>query len=180
MRLIASYDPDWPRRYDAEAAVLQSALGRLAVRIEHVGSTSVPGLAAKPIIDIQISVASLARLDRFTTPLVSVGYVHVPDPDPDPEFERVYPHFRRPAAGVASHHVHLCVAGSEMERRHLSFRDYLRDHEGAAEQYAQLKKRLAAQYGLETQDARQEYTAAKGPFIESIVRCAIDAGHPKP
>jgi GrpB-like predicted nucleotidyltransferase (UPF0157 family) len=170
---ITPYDQDWPRRFDAEAETLGAALGSLAVHIEHVGSTSIFGLAAKPIIDIQISVASLERLETFATPLASVGYVHVPDPDPG--FERAYPHFRKPVVGVATRHVHLCVSGSEMERRHLAFRDYLRDHVDTAKQYASLKRDLAEASGLNGREARLRYTAAKGPFIE----CAIAAGYPK-
>jgi GrpB-like predicted nucleotidyltransferase (UPF0157 family) len=173
--VIASYDPSWPRLFRAEARLLRAALGSQIVRIEHVGSTSVPGLAAKPVIDIQISVPSLERLEVYSLPLASTGYSHVRDPDP--EFERVYPHFRKPANGSAAHHVHLCVSGSDMERRHLAFRDYLRDHADVAHEYAQLKLRLAATYGLETREARQEYTSAKGPFIESIIARAIVAGY---
>jgi GrpB-like predicted nucleotidyltransferase (UPF0157 family) len=174
---IAPYDHDWPRNFDAEAEALRASLGRLIARIEHVGSTSIPGLASKPIIDIQISVDSLDPLKPFSARLASVGYVHVPDPDPG--FERVYPHFRKPAAGPATHHVHLCVSGSEMERRHLAFRDYLRDHMDAAQQYALLKRSLAAAHGLTTRDDLLAYTSAKGPFIESVIKRAIDAGYPK-
>jgi len=174
---IAPYDQDWPRQFDAEAETLGAALGALALRIEHVGSTSIFGLEAKPIIDIQISVASLERLEAFATALASVDYVHVPDPDP--EFERAYPHFQKPAVGVATRHVHLCVSGSEMERRHLAFRDYLRDHLDTAMQYASLKRDLARANGLHSKEARLRYTAAKGPFIESVIECAIAAGYPK-
>ena len=177
MLAIAPYDQDWPRQFDAEAETLGVTLGSLAVRIEHVGSTSIVGLAAKPIIDIQISVASLERLEAFASPLASVGYVHVPDPDPG--FECAYPHFRKPAVGVATRHVHLCVSGSEMERRHLAFRDYLRDHVDTAEQYASLKRDLAKANGLNSSEARLRYTVAKGPFIESVIECAIAAGYPK-
>ena len=177
MLAIAPYDQDWPRQFDAEAQTLGAALGSFAVRIEHVGSTSIIGLAAKPIIDVQISVASLERLEAFANPLASVGYVHVPDPDP--EFERVYPHFRKPAVGVATCHIHLCESGSEMERRHLAFRDYLRDHVDTAKQYASLKRDLADSIGLMSREARLRYTAAKGPFIESVIECAIAAGYPR-
>ncbi len=177
MLAIVPYDQNWPRQFDAEAEALGAALGSIVERIEHVGSTSIIGLAAKPIIDVQISVASLERLEAFATPLASVGYVHVPDPDP--EFERAYPHFRKPAVGVATCHVHLCVSGSEMERRHLAFRDYLRDHVDTAKQYASLKRDLAEVNGLTGREARLRYTAAKGPFIESVIECAIAAGYPK-
>ena len=174
--IIAPYDSNWPDLFKTEAELLRSRLSRLVVRIEHVGSTSVSGLDAKPIIDIQVSVPTLQRLEVFELPLTSLGYAHVPDPDP--EFERIYPHFRKPAKRAATHHVHLCVASSDIERRHLAFRDYLRDHRDVAQEYGRLKHSLAARYGLQTRQARQEYTSAKGPFIEKIVAKALAAGYP--
>src|SRR5205807_730222 len=112
----------WPARFVAEAARLHDALGGVAVRIDHVGSTSVPGLAAKPVIDIQVSVASLVPDDGYRSPLQEEGYRFVPDPDmPD------YPFFRWPRSGPAEYHVHVCQAGGEEERRHLAFRNRLRD-----------------------------------------------------
>jgi GrpB-like predicted nucleotidyltransferase (UPF0157 family) len=177
MIVIVPYDPAWPARFDDEAALLRRLLGPLALRVDHVGSTSVRGLAAKPVIDIQISVASLATLDPYAAPLAEAGYTRLTDPDP--EFERSYPFFRKPADWPRTHHVHLCVAGSEMERRHLAFRDYLRDHDDVASQYLELKRALAALHIGATHDARERYALAKGPFVESVLERAYAAGYPR-
>src|SRR5262245_58030205 len=88
---VVAYDPRWPAEFEAEAARLRSALGSLAVRIDHNGSTAVPGLSAKPVIDIQISVAALQPMHPYAEALVALGYVHVPDPD-----DSFCPFFHRP------------------------------------------------------------------------------------
>src|SRR5215472_10086277 len=124
MITLDPYDPAWAERFAEEAAALKAALGDLALSIEHVGSTSVPGLIAKPIIDIQVSVGSLASLKPFMHPMTRLGYTHLRDPDP--VFERSYPYFHKPVRPPDSHHVHLCEADSELEARHIAFRDALR------------------------------------------------------
>ena len=122
--LLVPYDPNWPALFEAEAIRLRRALGSLAVRIDHHGSTAVPGLSAKPVIDIQISVINLSPLDSYSQPLETLGYVHVPHPD-----DRFCPFFHRPHEWPHSHHVHVVTAGGEEERRTLAFRDYLRRHD---------------------------------------------------
>src|SRR5690349_19436789 len=121
--------------FAAERERLTAALGGLAMRIEHNGSTSVPGLAAKPIIDIQISVVALTPLSPLVDSLAPLGYVHVPHPD-----DAFCPFLHRPATWPHSHHVHLVEAGGLEERRTLAFRDYLRAHAAAAREYEQLKR----------------------------------------
>jgi hypothetical protein len=105
---IAPYDPAWPAMFEAEAATLRQLLGDRALRVEHVGSTSVPGLAAKPVIDIQVSVATLEPRGLYVGPLASLGYRHLALG----EFDLVYPFFQKPTEWPCSHHVHLCVRGS--------------------------------------------------------------------
>lgn len=167
---LVPYDPAWPTAFEAEAAVIRAALGGLAKSIDHVGSTSVPGLDAKPVIDIQVSVASLESIEPFKLKLAAVGYVHFADPDP--AFEHVYPYFHKPHDWPHTHHVHLCEAGSEWEWRHLAFRDCLREHAGAREEYAALKRRLAAIHGGATHPKRQAYADAKGEFVQRILAAA--------
>jgi GrpB-like predicted nucleotidyltransferase (UPF0157 family) len=89
---IVAYDPEWPLMFSAEALRIGQALGHLAVRIEHVGSTSIPGLAAKPVVDIQVSVVSLEPPDRYRTLLADLGYTHFPLG----AFDVVYPFFNSP------------------------------------------------------------------------------------
>src|SRR5689334_18382943 len=109
-------------------------LGALALRIDHHGSTAVPGLRAKPIIDIQVSVASLQPLSRFSERLAVIGYSHVPHPD-----DAFCPFFHRPSEWPHTHHVHLVQRGGAEERRTLAFRDYLRAHPSVAREYERLK-----------------------------------------
>src|SRR5215212_6222415 len=124
---IHPYEADWPRQFEAERERLQQVLGARARRIDHHGSTAVPGLAAKPIIDIEISVDSLQPMDAYATPLAALGYTHVPHAD-----DAVCPFFHRPAEWPHTHHVHVVEAGGDGERRTLAFRDYLRAHSDAA------------------------------------------------
>jgi GrpB-like predicted nucleotidyltransferase (UPF0157 family) len=171
---IVPYDPQWPAAFAAEAERIRVRLGTIALRIDHNGSTSVPGLAAKPVVDIQISVAALEPMDRYRQPLQSIGYVHVPHPD-----DSFCPFFHRPREWPHSHHVHVVRAGDAEERRTLAFRDYLREHPETARVYAQLKLRLAAQFSAVTQGAREAYADAKTEFIEQVIVAALKEGYPR-
>jgi GrpB-like predicted nucleotidyltransferase (UPF0157 family) len=168
---IVGYDSAWPVMFEVEAAGLREALGDAALRIEHVGSTSVPGLAAKPVIDIQVSVAGLPPAAAHVEALAALGYRHVPLGS----FDLVYPFFQKPATWPSTHHVHLCVLGGEQERRHLAFRDWLRVHPAATAEYARLKRALAARHDGRTFESRERYSLAKTTFIESVLAQAIGA-----
>jgi GrpB-like predicted nucleotidyltransferase (UPF0157 family) len=169
MIIIAPYDPAWPVQFAAEAERIRQVFGTLALRIEHVGSTSVPGLAAKPVIDIQVSVPWLEPLNSHRTRLTDLGYTHFPLG----EFDLVYPFFKRPAAWPSSHHVHLCVSGSEQERNHLAFRDYLRRHPATAAEYVGLKRTLAAVHDGLSMESQERYSLAKTEFVRSVLRRAF-------
>jgi GrpB-like predicted nucleotidyltransferase (UPF0157 family) len=104
-------DPTWPARFAAEAARIRAALGPLALRVDHVGSTAVPGLAAKPIIDIQISVAQVQPMHSYRPALEGLGYRHIPYPDPDGVVR--YPFFGKPPTRPREFHIHLAQAGSQ-------------------------------------------------------------------
>jgi len=125
--MIVPYDPRWPAEFEAERDRIQTALGALALRIDHHGSTAVPGLAAKPIIDVQISVERLHSIEACAADLARLGYLHVPHPD-----DAVCPFFHRPDTWPHTYHVHVVEAGGDEERRTLAFRDYLRAHGEAA------------------------------------------------
>jgi GrpB-like predicted nucleotidyltransferase (UPF0157 family) len=171
---VVPYDPGWPAAFDAEAVRLRAALGTLALRLDHHGSTSVPGLGAKPIIDIQVSVASLQPMAAYAGPLQRIGYVHVPDPD-----DSFCPFFHRPAQWPHTHHVHVVEAGGAEERRTLAFRDYLRDHAAAAREYEHLKRDLARRLAATDRDAREAYARAKTDFIERVIAVARSSGYPR-
>ena len=123
---IVSYTDDWPRRFRLLAGDMRATLGETALRIDHIGSTSVPGLAAKPIVDMQISVAGFEPLDAFRLPLESLGYVFRAD---NPERTKRY--FREPP-GEPRTHIHVRQRGSWAEQFALLFRDYLRSHPAEA------------------------------------------------
>jgi GrpB-like predicted nucleotidyltransferase (UPF0157 family) len=159
---IVSYNPTWPKRFAAQAASLREALGSVAQRIDHVGSTSVPGLAAKPVIDVQISVLSFEPLDAFRLPLERLGYVYRAD-NPD----RAKRYFRE-TPGQRRTHLHVRRTGSFDEQLNLLFRDYLRTHAEEVAAYAARKRQLAARF----HEDRAAYTDAKGPFIWRVLRRA--------
>jgi GrpB-like predicted nucleotidyltransferase (UPF0157 family) len=154
---VVPYEDEWPWLFREQAAQMRAALGEVALRIDHIGSTSVPGLAAKPVIDVQISVAALEPVDAFRLPLEGLGYVfRVNNP------ERTKRYFRE-SPGERRTHVHVRRLGSWNEQFALLFRDYLRVHPDAARRYATLKRRLAARYNQP--EERTQYTDAKDPFI---------------
>jgi GrpB-like predicted nucleotidyltransferase (UPF0157 family) len=170
MIVIAPYDPAWPTLFRAEAERIRGAFRNLGLRIEHVGSTSVPGLAAKPVIGIQVSVESLEPRELHGRLLTQLGYTHFPLD----EFDRVYPLFKRPAWWPSTHHVHLCTTGSEQERNHLAFRDYLRRHPHAAEEYVALKRRLASAHDGLTMESQERYSLSKSEFVRSVLSRALE------
>jgi GrpB-like predicted nucleotidyltransferase (UPF0157 family) len=171
---IVAHDPRWTEMFLHEREMLRGALEGVAERIEHNGSTSVPGLAAKPVIDIQISVRNLQPMDAYRAPLLRLGYTHVPHPD-----DAFCPFFHRPQDWPHTHHVHVVKTGGEEEMRTLAFRDYLRDHPDAVEEYAALKRSLAAKFEASEFDSQQRYAEAKTSFIENIILRARSMGYPR-
>ena len=172
MIVISAYDAKWPALFEEEAHRLRTAFGSVALRIEHVGSTSVPGLAAKPVIDIQVSVASLVPHGRYVDTMATLGYRHVAL-----SFDLVYPFFYRPLAEwPGTHHVHLCDAGGEQEWKHLAFRDYLRAHPHVAREYEALKRELARAHDGETLQSSQAYSRSKTGFVANVLRAAMPSG----
>jgi GrpB-like predicted nucleotidyltransferase (UPF0157 family) len=169
---ISPYDTRWPLDFMSERDRISRTLGKLARRIDHHGSTSVPGLAAKPILDIQISVDHLEPIVAYAGPLASLGYLHVTHAD-----DAVCPFFHRPHEWPHTHHGHVVQFGGAEERRTLAFRNYLRDHNGVAREYEALKRRLAGQYNAQEPSAREAYASAKTEFIERVAQIALAAGY---
>lgn len=159
---VVDYDPAWPTLFAVLASTLRAALGDVAVRIDHIGSTSVPGLAAKPVIDVQISVRSFEPLDAFKSPLESIGLVHRAN---NPELTKRY--FRE-APGTRRTNVHVRQLGSFSQQLPLLFRDYLRAHPAEADEFAKAKRRCAAEF----RDERRRYVEAKNPFVWDILQRA--------
>jgi GrpB-like predicted nucleotidyltransferase (UPF0157 family) len=161
---VVPYDPQWPRRFALLGRLLRDALGGVAVRIDHIGSTAVVGLAAKPVIDIQISVAALEPVNPFREPLERGGFVYRAN-----NTERTKRYFREPP-GEPRTHIHVRQAGSFSEQFALLFRDYLRVHPDQGAAYGRLKRRLAAEFPHD----RAAYTDAKVPFFWEVIRRADD------
>ena len=164
---IVNYDPRWPGLFDEEAKRLRAVLDpSLILGLEHFGSTAVPGLSAKPIIDILIAVRSLADArTTFVEALRNLDYVYWAE---NPKQDRLF--FVRgmpPFGSKRSHHVHVTQPDGEMWQR-LAFRDYLRAHPEEARTYQQLKRRLAAEHPTD----REAYTDAKSAYVDSVMRKA--------
>jgi len=156
--LLVAYDPAWPGRFEHEAERIRRTLGKKALRVEHVGSTSVPGLPAKPIIDVLLVVSASANETEYATSLEGAGYkLHVREPG-------WYEHrmFKGPENDV---NLHVFSLGSPEIERMLAFRDWLRTNEDDRELYARSKRALAAQEWKYTQN----YADAKTPVIEEIM-----------
>ncbi len=167
---LSEYDPDWADAFADEAWRIAETFGELALRIEHVGSTAVPGLHAKPVIDIQVSLASLKPLEPLIDEMASLGYSHLPLPDPPVD---VYPFFHRPERWPTTHHVHLCELGGDEEQRHLAFRDWLRAHPEDRDTYGAVKLRLAQEVDETDVASLFRYSESKGDVVREIERKAL-------
>jgi GrpB-like predicted nucleotidyltransferase (UPF0157 family) len=155
---IVPYDPEWPERFIRWRDRLTAVLGPVALRTEHVGSTSIPGLAAKPVIDIQVSVADIGAEARYVGQVESAG-LQLRSRD---DLHRFFRPFRDQPRDS---HLHVCQAGSVWEREHLLFRDYLRAHPVAADRYLAAKRAAAVTW----RDDRWAYTEAKTEVILDIL-----------
>jgi GrpB-like predicted nucleotidyltransferase (UPF0157 family) len=161
---IVEYDAGWPALAAAEIGRIEQALGGVAVRLEHVGSTAVPGLASKPILDLQLSVDAIEPLERYSEALERLAYLFVTAPEsPD------YHLFAKPPERPRTHHLHVCAAGSEHEFRHVAVRDFLRAHQDEAARYAELKRDVAERH---PQD-RLAYIAGKEAYVTALEHRAL-------
>lgn len=157
---ISGYDPEWPARFEEERAALAAAIGGWIVGgIHHVGSTAVPGLAAKPIIDILAGVRDLEESRACFEPLARLGYVYAPYLADEMHW------FCKPHPSRRTHHLHLVPVGSRRYVDELAFRDRLRADPAVAEEYAALKRALAERFASD----REAYTDAKSDFIRQVL-----------
>lgn len=159
---VEPYDPAWPGRFRELAGSLRAELGDLALRIDHIGSTSVPGLAAKPVIDILISRAALEPVAAYAPGLERAGFHWRAD-----NADRLHRYFRE-TPGMARTHIHVYEAGSWSEQLNLLFRDFLRADSDARRLYAETKIELAVRF----RDDRSGYVDAKAPTVWALLRRA--------
>jgi GrpB-like predicted nucleotidyltransferase (UPF0157 family) len=159
--VVADYDSAWPALFQKLREQIAAALGPLAIAIEHVGSTSVPGMCAKPIVDLDV----LVRPEDVPAAIAAVealGYRH--EGNLGIEGREAF----RWTAKFPEHHLYVCPEGSPAFERHVLVRDYLRTHPGEAREYAELKKRLAKQH----HDNRTKYQEAKAAYVDSLLKQA--------
>jgi GrpB-like predicted nucleotidyltransferase (UPF0157 family) len=169
---VVDYDHDWPRRYAEERDRIATAIGEAALAIEHVGGTAVPGLPAKPVIDLIVGVDDIERAGPAVAGLINLGYEYIPELESQLPDRR---YFRR--GSPETHHVHMVPLSSDYFAEHLLFRDYLRSHPQAAEEYGKLKRGLAVRFPFD----RDAYRAGKLPFIDMVVAAARrEAGSQRP
>ncbi len=164
--LIVDYDPCWPVLFTMEAKRIEDACGGRLSGIEHVGSTAVPGLAAKPILDVMIGVHAFEDAAACVPLIEALGYAYLGTYGID---GRLF--FRSPEP--CTHHLHLVQAGGKFWVDEILFRNYLRDHPQAGHAYVELKRELAAKFATN----RPAYTEAKGEFVGIALSRARDAAH---
>ncbi len=158
---LRPYSADWPRLFEAERARLQAAIGWYVLDIQHIGSTSVPGLAAKPILDIGVAVTNFEAAAVCIESLVALGYEYLG--------ELGIPRRHYFVKGAPrTHHLHMNEITSDDWQRTIAFRDYLRRHPEAAQEYADLKHALTVCFP----EDREAYTNAKSGFIARILQQA--------
>lgn len=158
---IAPYDPEWPEKFEKEKKFLQETIGPfINGEINHIGSTSIPGLSAKPIIDIMVGVESLDASRPAIEILENTGYCYYP-------YKPKFMHwFCKPSPVHRTHHLHLVPTTSPEYKAKIAFRDYLRANPEARQQYEDLKTKKAEEF----RNDREAYTEAKTDFVKSIVR----------
>ncbi|NET37098.1 MAG: GrpB family protein [Cyanothece sp. SIO1E1] len=159
---VVPHNPQWQNAFKVESKLIAKALGQNIAAIHHIGSTAIPNIYAKPIIDLLVEVQAIARLDEHTSVMELLGY----------EVMGAYGipgrrYFRKHnPAGIRTHHVHTFIVGSAQLERHLMFRDYMIAHPDVAQQYSQLKRQLAQAH---PQDI-EAYMDGKDGFIKAIDR----------
>ncbi len=163
---ITAFDPAWSKKFEKERNLISDAFGDRLVAIHHVGSTAVPGLAAKPEIDMLVEVSNLHRTPEADRFLRSCGHIRGKDLSPEHHY------YRKDVAGVRTHKLHVCPIGHLEISRMLYFRDLLRQDVDLREQYQRLKLELEA----ENTAGMGEYLAGKSPFIDAVLSAKPDTG----
>ncbi|CEK11846.1 bifunctional GrpB family protein/GNAT family N-acetyltransferase [Legionella hackeliae] len=156
---VVAYDPNWPNVFNKEAIRLQNILGNFLQEIYHIGSTSIPGMSAKPVIDIMLSVDNVDDIDLIEEKLIQLNYA--------PIRRQIIPHvsfFTKRQESTVSFHLHLHERGSPQIKRHVNFRDYVIQHPNVAYEYAELKKQLAKEFPHDI----SSYVSGKDSLVQAI------------
>lgn len=162
--VVLPYDPKWRAAFQAEAALIADLLGEDAPAIHHIGSTSIPGIYAKPVIDILVEFTDIPAMEARNAGMIDLGYEVMGEFGiPGRRYYR-----KNNSSGVRTHQVHAFQAGSEQVIRHLAFRDYLISHPERAKAYSDLKQQLAAEYP----NSMDDYITGKDAFIRETDQLA--------
>ena len=161
---LVPHQIEWKSLFESEANLLHEVIGNHLVAVEHIGSTSIVGLDAKPIIDILVGVRKIEDAENCIEPLTRIGYQYRGEAGIAGRF-----YFRKGTCEVSTHHLNIVVTTSDFWHSHLLFRDYLRQNKDLAQDYGNLKRRLAVKY----KGNRPAYTEAKADFIESVLKKAV-------
>ncbi|NES19869.1 MAG: GrpB family protein [Symploca sp. SIO3E6] len=157
---VVPHDPTWQEAFRMESKRVADALGEIFVAIHHIGSTAIPGIYAKPIIDILVEVQDITQVDEQSSAMESLGYQVMGEYGiPERRFFR-----KDNQAGVRTHHIHIFEVGSAQVKRHLAFRDYMIAHTEAAQRYSELKRELAREHPQNIDG----YIDGKDSFIKEI------------
>ncbi|UJL47099.1 GrpB family protein [Virgibacillus sp. NKC19-16] len=160
---VTPYNKSWPKMFEKEASKLHAVFGSEIIQIHHVGSTSVKGLKAKPVIDIMPVVKSISRIDEYNAAMIDIGY------EPKGENGIQGRRFYQKGGDERTHHVHVYESGSSNIERHLAFRDYLRTYPEALKKYADLKEELSKRFLYDV----ASYTKEKGQLVSEIESKAV-------
>ena len=173
--VMSSYHPRWPQSFAEERDRIEPVLSPWLVRpIEHIGSTSVPGMPAKAIIDMVAAIGVIEDVLGAIDPLSSLGWLQAPEPADDEHRRRS---FCTPSIANRTHHLHVVEEASDQWPGLLAFRDYLRGHPGLASEYAALKRELATIHGSDP-NRREPYRRGKSLFIQEVTELALADGLP--
>lgn len=174
--VVVPYDPDWPVLFEEERRRIAAAVGHIVTGVHHVGSTSIPGMPAKPILDIAVLLREFEDGERCIEPLESIGYVHKGVDEVDIPGDRFFLKGHPPQEGCAdgevirTHILHMYTLDSPIRRDHFQFRDYLIAHPEIAAAYARLKLALGDRHS----DDRTSYSAGKRSFIREVIAKAAE------
>ena len=170
---VTDHNPQWEQNFEAIAAEIRAALGELALAVHHVGSTAVPGMAAKPIIDLDVEIIDYTVFPAVVEKLEQIGYFHEGDlgiPQREAFRYEGKPHLQ-------THHLYVSPTASPELKRHLTFRDHLRSHPEAVREYSRIKKEAAALFP----DDIDGYIRHKCPCIDKLyVKCGLNEGKSTP
>lgn len=167
-KYLYPYSSEWPEKYNKEVKLIQQILGNLIINIEHIGSTSITGLSAKPIIDIAVLTESISDINIFTELLEKIGYSYKPDMS---SVERIFLRKGEPA----EYHISISESKYTYWTHQLLFRDYLRKHPEYREEYQKIKEesiKNLSEEELKDISMSKEYSLQKGPFIQKVLQLA--------